>query len=371
MRRRPHASTIPLCRLLLSSLLLGPALLVAEPLVVSRQLCNGLWIVPLSWERDNGQSHSLTAVFDTGGSRLLIDPDSLERISGRRIREGRRVRMEGVSASGLEFTTFRPRVQEMSHLGMALGREFDVFLPYPAFDGRLLVLDYPDLEMRVENGELPEPDNESVFSAAGPDERPWLRVEFPDRARRILIDSGSNGRLALDRLHGLEWQTEPVFAGVSTRMDKYVMRRAGRVVNDLTIANLVFDQPIVSMTRGTELMGVQVLRHFVIAFDIANQRVRFLPHEAGPIRMAGEFGTGALLRADPDAYFEVAHVLPDTPASRADLNEGDRIVELDGVPVDERGCRALDEPDVNHVIYGLERGGRIEPLTLDVIAIIE
>ncbi|MBL38207.1 MAG: hypothetical protein CMP07_07340 [Xanthomonadales bacterium] len=241
-----------------SAILLASAANAAEPVVISRELCNGLWIVPLTWtSEESGKSHELTAVFDTGGSgsHLFIDPDGLARVSGQRIDEGKRVRMEGVSASKLNFSKFRPRVREMSHLGAALGLDFDVFLPFPAFDGKLLVLDYPAREMRIEEGTLPEPDGKTVFSARGRDDRPWLKVDLNGRERRILIDSGSNGRLELKKLGRLDWLSDPVVASVSTRMDKYVQRHAGRIRNRITIANLDFDQPIVSITRDTELMG--------------------------------------------------------------------------------------------------------------------
>ena len=360
-------------RRLFAAALLAPSAALADSIVVSRELCNGLWIVPMTWASErSGKTHELTAVFDTGGSSLFIDPDSLERVSGKRIEAGRRVRMNGtVSASGLDFTTFRPEVREMSHLGAALGLDFDVFLPFPAFDGRLLVLDYPAREMRIESGTLPEPDGETVFSAKGRDKRPWLAVDLGGRERRLLIDSGSNGRIELKRLRRLNWLDEPIVAGVSTRMDKYVARRAGRIRETLTIANLDFDQPIVSITGDTELMGVEVLKHFVLSFDQVNRRVRFEPATTGPIRMASRRGTGALLRADPAGFFEIARVHPETPAARAGLRSGERIVELDGKPISERGCRRLDDPDPARHRYGVERDGRVEQVDIEVIDLIE
>ena len=152
-----------------------------------------------------------------------------------------------------------------------------MFLPFPAFAGKLLVLDYPAREMRVEEGSLPEPDGKTVFSAAGPDDRPWLTVDLEGRKRRILIDSGSNGRIELKKLGRLDWLADPVVSRISTRMDKYVQRREGRIQNRIAIGNLEFDQPLVSITRDTELMGVHVLKHFVLTFDQANERVRFEP----------------------------------------------------------------------------------------------
>lgn len=343
-----------------------------EPVVISRELCNGLWVVPLTWASDeSGRSHELTAVFDTGGSNLYIDPDGLERVSGQRIELGRRVQMEGVSASTLKFSKFRPRVREMSHLGAALGREFDVFLPFRAFAGKLLVLDYPAREMRIGEGSLPAPDGETVFSADGPDRRPWLEVDLEGRKRRLLIDSGSNGRIELKKPGRLEWLADPVAAGVSARMGKYVLRREGRIGNRITIASLEFDQPLVSITRDTRLIGVHVLKHFVLTFDQANRRVRFEPQTQGPVRMRPRRSTGALLRSDPNGYFEVARVLPDTPAAAATLRAGDRVVEIDGTPVAERGCAKLDEPDKPRQRLAVQRGEDIEQFDLELIDLIE
>ena len=359
-------------RVVIGLTLLGSSAAIADPIVISRELCNGLWIVPLTWSSEqSGKMHELTAVFDTGGSSLFIDPDSLERVSGQRIEAGRRVRMAGVSAPGIEFTKFRPTVREMSHLGAALGKDFDVFLPFPAFAGKLLVLDYPAREMRIEEGTLPAPDGETVFSARGPDKRPWLAVDLGGWDRKILIDSGSNGRIELKRLGRLNWIGEPIVAAVKTRMDKYVQRRAGRIRDSLTIANLVFEQPIVSITRDTELIGVQVLRHFVVTFDPRHRRVRFEPAIDGPVRMAPERNTGALLRADPAGYFEVALVHPATPAQRAGIRPGERVVELDGVPVAARGCRRLDDPEPTRLGLGVQRGDRIERIDVEVIDLIE
>ena len=372
MRSRcPPIALLILLALLPAAGLGESAASVREPIVLSRELCNGLWIVPLTWTGSSGKEHALTAVFDTGGFNLLIDPDGLERASGQRVGEGRRVRMEGVSASGLDFTTFRPRVREMGHLGAALGKDFDVFLPFSAFEGRLLVLDYPAREMRIEEGALPEPDGETVFTSRGPDDRPWLRVDLPDRPRRILIDSGSNGRLDLRKPYGLEFLYTPRIAGVSTRMDEYTVRRAARVKDTVVIANLAFAEPIVSLTSDTELMGVEVLKHFVLTFDAANERVRFEPRTEEPVRMAPERGTGAIFRAETNGHFEIAHVHDATPAARAGLRRGDRVVERDGMPVSERGCKRLDEPERTSSRLGIRRGDAIETVELEVVNIVE
>lgn len=344
-----------------------------EAVVISRELCNGIWFVPMTWTGDSGRQQELTAIFDTGGSSLLIDPDALERASGRRVAVGRGVNMTGeIAASGLKFTTFRPRVEEMDHLGAAIGRDFDVFLPFRAFRGKLLVLDYPAREIRVEAGALPEPDGKTVFSSRGRDTRPWLRVNLAGKTRRILIDSGSNGRISLRRLHGkLEWLAPPLPLFWSATMDGEAHRVAGRVSETIRIANLDFEQPIVSITDDTELMGVHVLKHFVLTFDPSNQRVRFEPGTESPIRMAPHRGTGAVFRSGPAGSWEVVRVLPGTPAVDVGLRRGDEVVEHDGRVLTEPRCKPLDEPTAARTEYGVDRGGRVERVVVDVVDLIE
>jgi hypothetical protein len=344
-----------------------------EPIVISRELCNGIWFVPMTWTGDSGRQRELTAIFDTGGSSLLIDPDALERASGRRLAAGRSVNMTGeIAASGLKFTTFRPRVEEMDHLGAAIGRDFDVFLPFRAFRGKLLVLDYPAREIRVEAGALPAPDGKTVFSSRGRDTRPWLRVNLAGKTRRILIDSGSNGRIALRRLYGgLQWRDQPLPLFWSATMDGAAQRVGGRVSETIRIANLDFEQPIVEITDDTELMGVDVLKHFTITFDPSNQRVRFEPGTEGPIRMAPHRGTGAVFRSDPAGSWRVVRVLPGTPAVDAGLRRGDRVVEHDRRALSEPRCKPLDEPPAARTEYGVERGGRVERVVVDVVDLIE
>lgn len=341
------------------------------PRVISRELCNGIWIVPLDWSSDSGKVHRLNAMFDTGGSNLFIDPDALERVSGRRIENGARVRLPGISVTGLAFDEFRPRVRELDALASAVGRDLDVFLPFRAFRHAVLVLDYPAREMRLEGGALPEVDGRTVFSARGPDRRPWLEVDLGGTSRRLLIDSGSNGRLAIKELYGLNWRTAPRPLRFSPTFGGDQLRPLGRIVETLQIANLEFGQPIVSITEDTELIGVEVLRHFRIDFDQNNRRVRFEPSPEGPLRMAAERGTGAVLRAAAGGDLEVVRVLRDTPAERAGLLPGDRIVSVDGVAASQRGCIDLDRPRREAVDYGIRRAGGTESLRVEIIDLIE
>lgn len=150
----------------------------SEEWTLSRQTCRGLFLIPLTWTSESGNQHELMAVFDTGGSPALIDPDALEKASGKRIPLGTRVRMTGVSAGPARFTRFRPQVRELDHLGRALGHRLDVFLPFRTFGDFLLILDYPKGELRISRERLADPDGVEIFSSRGSDKRPWLQVSI-------------------------------------------------------------------------------------------------------------------------------------------------------------------------------------------------
>lgn len=48
----------------------------------------------------------------------------------------------------------------------------------------------------------------------------------------------------------------------------------GHLDGEAHVGALEFFEPLVALTEDTELLGAQVLRHFVLSFDRINRRVR-------------------------------------------------------------------------------------------------
>ncbi len=344
---RPKGQVNGLAALAAGLLLLLPVIAqsdsqVAET-IVTEQMCSGLFFMPLEWTSKEGQTHQLQALFDTGASIALIDPDTIERISGKRLETGTRAIMENVNVAGLGFSTFSPRVRELDHLGQALGRSFDVFLPFQAFDNFLLTLDYGKQQVRVSQGSLPRPDGEEIFSAKGPDSRPWIRIRVGSRNRPLLLDSGSNGTISVRPHRSIRWAGATAEIRLSQGMNKLVLNEVGRYAGVMRIGPLDFAEPIVGLTDDTELLGYDVLKHFVLTFDQKKKRVRMQPISSSPVRMQARSGTGALLQPRADSL-EVARIVPGSPAEDAGLQAGDQVTHIDGVPVNERGCRDMRQP---------------------------
>ena len=352
-------------------ILLGMALLLflaphpaqAEETVISTEICGGLWIIPLVWAPEGREPQDLIAVFDTGATTSFIDPDTIERMSGQRVAEGKRARINDMTVAGHSFRKFKPKVKNLDHLSRALGRKLDVFLPFPTFDSFLLILDYPAGEMRIKQGELPKPDDRTVFNAKGRDDRPWLEIRLGRIERRVLIDSGSGGRIAVKPNRKLDWTSDPIPLRIFQGMYDVEMTEVGRLDGQATIGPLVFDQPLVTLTDDTERIGAQVLRNYVLTFDQKKRRMCMEPAVTGPVEMPAIRGTGVLLLPVKEG-FEIAYLVPGSPAEDTGLKKGDLVTHLDGVPILDRGCRNFDGEVGESTVITVTREG--EPIEYDV-----
>ena len=336
--------------------------------LITDQMCSGLFFVPLQWTAQDGRQHELLALFDTGASITLIDPDSVERISGKRLEAGTRAILDNVSVAGLNFSTFSPRVRELDHLGQALGRNFDVFLPFQAFDNFLLTLDYEKGQIRVSKGSLPEPDGVEIFSAKGKDSRPWIRTRIGARNRRLLLDSGSNGTISVKPHRSIRWVGESAKIRLSQGLNDLELNEVGRYDGVVRIGPLEFEEPIVGLSDDTELLGFDVLKHFVLTFDQQTRRVR-MQALSPRVRMESRRGTGALLRPRPNSL-EVVRIVPGSPAEDAGLQQGDVVIFVDGIPVNERGCRDMQQP-TGVVEYTIRRNATEHSFKLANVVLVE
>jgi len=350
-------------------LAMAPAQAWSEDTIVSTELCSGLWIVELVWAPEGRDPVDLVAVFDTGGSRAFVDPETLERISGQRIKEGKKAKFKDMWVAGREFKTFSPEVQDLDHISRALGRDLDIFLPFKTFDNFLLILDYPAGEMRITEGTLVKLDGVAVFNAKGKDKRPWLEVTIGPIERRVLIDSGSSGIISIKKSKKLKWVSEPIPLRLFQGMYDIELKKVGRLDGQAQVGPLVFDEPLISLTDDTELIGAQVMEHYVWTFDQKNRRVRIDPASTSPVRMDPYLGTGMILRPKAGT-FEIAHVIEGSPAEEAGLKKGDRVTHVDGVPVMERGCRDFDPELGDSTTLGIERKGEHLEFTVPVAVLV-
>jgi len=341
-----------------------------DPIIVPTEMCRGYFFVPVTLpaREDRPEDRTLWFLYDTGASSSFLDPDSIERISGQRVAVGQRARISEASLGSLTVS-MSPRVTELDHLSIALGREIDGILAFDAFDDFLTTLDYVAGEIRVEPGELPRPDNETVYSARGRDDRPWLRVRFEGRTRRMLIDSGAGGTAFavnhLDR-YRLNGEARPVGASVRFRTIEY--RDGGRLADPAYLGRYRIEVPVVSELPETELIGGRVMEHFTWTFDQRNDRVRIVPNRPGEaVIIPGELHHGLAMRPVADGL-RVEQILPGGGAEGHDIREGDVITHVQGRPVRDRGCEAgdFDTWTVTRL-----RDGESDEVTFPLVVLVE
>lgn len=303
--------------------------------VLPAELCGRLWLVTITYHE--GPRGSLLMVLDTGAGRSSVDPDAVHRVFGKRLGAGKRINLKRGAAGALELRKLEVELHSMDHLSRALGHEIDGILGFPAFRSLLLTLDYPRGEVRVRRGALPAVDGRTILEDVGKN-RPYLVFEIGGARLPVLIDSGSTGSFRLQAEDPVNWMVAPRPISASVGYDEIRIDRAGRAADALRLGTLQIEQPLVVVSGRTRLLGERIMNRFVWTFDQQRRRIRLLADSEQPIRDASLRGPG-LGFTPVEGGFEVIAVFPDTPAARADIEKGDRLVSVDGVAVTERGCR--------------------------------
>lgn len=321
------------------------ALLAAQPaaapedVVLPAELCRGFWLLPVEFEPgEDGQARTLWFLHDTGASRTVVDPDSIEQLSGQRLEDDQRIALTDARSGRLKINRLSGRVTELDHISIALGRPIDGIMSVYALEDFLLILDYPAGEMRLRAGELPRPDGRTVFSTRGPDGRPWLRTDLAGRERPLLIDSGGGGlTFAVNHIERFNLAAPPRILSSAVRFDRIERRPIARLDGDAMVAGLRIEAPVIEEVPRSELLGGEILRYFVVTLDQANRRVRMERAVEGPIAPLDHYASGATLRPTA-AGIEVLEVCEGAPLAAAGVVAGDVITHFDDVPAAERGC---------------------------------
>ncbi len=357
MNSRASKSLVSILLFALLATAPGPAT-AANPLdaelVLPSETCRGLFIVPVTFGEGTGTT--LDFLLDTGSSWTFLDPGALRGIAGGDGRAGK-ASFQGVRIGPLELGRLRASVLPMRDLCLAVGREFDGILGFPAFRNVLLTLDYPAEEIRVSSGSLPRPDGREIFRVHG--KRPHLKVAIGNRRIKLLVDSGSTSHFQLKASDRLTWSVEPRPATCLVGVGGLVVREGGRLDGAVRFGPLDFENPVVILGGSEGQVGWHVLRHFVLTFDQKNKRMRMQADRTDPVRMAPLVGTGLAYDPRPEGL-RVVRVFSDTSAEAAGLREGDLIVAIDGIPVHSRGCVSRSDVGQQQVFLYLRDGIRTE-----------
>ena len=311
-------------------------------------MCRGLFVVPVTWKEV-----TLEYILDTGADGWSTDPDSLERLKGKRYKNGKRVTLRNGEAGPLKLKKVKTRVHEMDHLALALGRHIDGIMGMNTFSEVMLELDYPGRQVRAGSGSLPEEDGRQVLKDYGKS-RPFIRLDLDGKGVPLLIDSGFTGALDLHEDDPLSWAFEPTMVHVAVRYSEVQLQYAGRLAMDLQIGPLSLPGPVTGTTDGTRLLGAEVLQYLQLTFDRQARRVQILAPDTQTVDLPSYRSWGLGLRPRRNGL-EITGVFSGTPAESAGLKKGDLLTHIDGVFVHERGCRGVNEEVPDRALMTIQR----------------
>ena len=166
-------------------------------------------------------------------------------------------------------------------------------LGLPLFAECTCTLDYPRAELRLQKGPLPEPDGKGVLALTRDPESGLLTlpIRVADVECVACLDSGNSASLVLPA--ELESRL-PLVPG--SRKEGRGLRASGEVTfviarldGRVRIGSAELERPEVRFAAGSKAnLGYEMLRHFAVAIDARNGRIRFeSPAASDPAHPAG------------------------------------------------------------------------------------
>ncbi|MDH3592495.1 MAG: aspartyl protease family protein [Planctomycetota bacterium] len=319
--------------------------------VVPTRWCGGYFIVDVTI----GDDGPFAMILDTGASRTVISPEVRKRLGLAR----RKKKLPQMTVGPLRASRVPVMVRPLDQISYAVGTGVDGIVGHPIFASFTIVYDYPAREVRVHRDGIPAdaPETATVKGRS----RPYVPVTVGDTTVDVLLDTGSRSAISLGDFETWDFEDEPVAVGGSIRIDGLHLRHGARLADDARFGPVHLPTPIVTSSVSVHLIGLGIMDRYAVSFDGPGKRVRFdLPQtdDAHPaIELPSLRSFGALFEPYPNAL-EILKFLPGSPAEAAGLSVGDRIVAIDGRPLDETRCDP--DPDAGtreHVTLTVERSG--------------
>lgn len=241
------------------------------------------------------------------------------------------------------------------------------------FGKRIVTVDFLENILRIRQQQVEPGDATPWLPIRTGEIGPEVSIQIGKRAYDFLIDTGSNGSLS-------------VSASIASELPRYEKRfpevggAAGGLVAwsiqtrlnvDIQLGIHSVESPYVSWYHdrpSRNLIGMEILRHFAIEFDLAESRVRFLRDGASPLSFPDRRRLGFLIaKSSEDNSYVVSHI-SSYRAGMDDVKIGDRVLAINGHPMSSIGSNFLTEQLIktkDTLRFTVLRNG--ESMTVDVL----
>jgi hypothetical protein len=353
---------------------------LSEPVVVLPAERHGnLLLIEAKWDR----SGPYRFLVDTGSSATLVSPDLARRYGQNTTQPAATPEVVIGTARGntrvLPSTTLRrielgdarfddvpALILDCEPLSLALGVKVDGILGFPLFRETVLTLDYPAAQIRLAQPTAAHARPGTTIPFNNERKIPTIPIRVGGASPLVLIDSGSDGPLSLNPVGlALNYTASPRPGGVVSTLTGDEPRTLARLAGNVGIGDLVLERPITQFTNGFSAIGGGVLQSFVVTFDQGHNEVTFL-HEAGGTVTMPPLRSPGLSFTNKGVYWQVAGVIPNSPAAASAIQAGDLVVRIDGEPISQWNRRRFDNlvASAREVTYTLQNGTRESHVTV-------
>jgi hypothetical protein len=239
-------------------------------------------------------------------------------------------------------------VIEVGPLADVLGEDFDGLVGFELFHRLAVRIDYAQQRLTLSSpADFSAPAGATSVPFEMKGRIPIVRGEIDGLPARFSVDTGARNSITTNapftRDHKLVERYRPRFEtvtgwGVGGPIRAQPVRLKEVKIGDVRVTDVVGD--LFSSDKGafadrdtSANLGGGILHRFVVTFDYAGHRM-FLEPRAKEMREPYD-RTGIISMRAGEAMRLVA-VTPGSPAERAGLRAGDRIVAIDGAPVASR-----------------------------------
>jgi hypothetical protein len=237
-----------------------------------------------------------------------------------------------------------------------IGRRFDGVIGYDLFAAFVVEIDYSGGQLRLyergRRGTLPA----ERIPIRILDRKPYLAASLALGGERIPanlhLDTGFGGAISLNanftERHGLIDRAGPTLRttlrGVGGATEARVARlpaiRIGSFELAGPIASLALVQGRGVRSDSSGRIGGELLRRFTVTIDYGGRAMKLVPNAGIAVPFETDM-SGLAIAMAADGAIDVASVADGTPAAEAGIRETDRLVALDGVPIERTTLEAV------------------------------